>query len=611
MRTAAFLALLSTTLLADVAVLKENGEKVAGKIVDKGNHWEVTTEQGLRTYLKEEVDRILTDPKEFLGDADSLYEQAKKDYEKGNALTAPAEQNSVFREAIAKLVKAREAYGNTRDLFPEDKYSEMDKRIVQIMMLLRILRGSMSSETARGPAVNLRPDAAPRVERPASVPGLQEAFAILADPARRGDAGARKTARDSFRDQRAGVPDLYDLATAGMLLLGRPDADWRLAGPSLAAFQEYAAKPWLKDPLKLTPATHQAAAAFLAEKIAAVKKADANASTEALGLLALGHLGCAPAGPESEKAARALGLMVTNGIPGTPEGQAVRDLGGFLQAGDYDLAHRAFVNDYRSLDTPSIRFAWSWGLLQTGLQKRKGMDRPVSALNGMKGDAAALAHAAALAKSIQVVTPCSMCAGDGWLRCTNCHGQKTLFNICKVCAGTRIRKNNLGNEIFCIACRMTGIASKLECHKCKDGYFKCPKCKLPDCKACATTGRTSCTTCKGFRVIRGACTACQGGGLSKSGGGGGGGSLLCATCKGAGTEPARKCSACPNGFIDCQKCEPLRKPPAVEDICSATPCALCEGRGLAFRRVAVPCKACLGLGQKLVPKADPTKVLAD
>ena len=45
MRTAAFLALLSATLLADVAVLKENGEKVAGKIVDKGNHWEVTTEQ--------------------------------------------------------------------------------------------------------------------------------------------------------------------------------------------------------------------------------------------------------------------------------------------------------------------------------------------------------------------------------------------------------------------------------------------------------------------------------------------------------------------------------------------------------------------------------------
>ena len=49
--------------------------------------------------------------------------------------------------------------------------------------------------------------------------------------------------------------------------------------------------------------------------------------------------------------------------------------------------------------------------------------------------------------------------------------------------------------------------------------------------------------------------------------------------------------------------------PALEDICSATPCGACEGRGLAFRNAAVPCRSCLGLGQKLAPKLDPSKIL--
>ncbi|HLY74607.1 MAG TPA: hypothetical protein VKU80_10865, partial [Planctomycetota bacterium] len=53
-----FLSLLSTTLFADVAVLKD-GRKVSGKIVDKVTHYEVTTEMGLRTFLKDEVDHLI------------------------------------------------------------------------------------------------------------------------------------------------------------------------------------------------------------------------------------------------------------------------------------------------------------------------------------------------------------------------------------------------------------------------------------------------------------------------------------------------------------------------------------------------------------------------
>jgi hypothetical protein len=608
MRTTLFLVFLAGGLAADVVVLKEGGEKVSGRVTDKQSHVEVMTDQGLRTFLKDEVDRIITGPQEFVGGSEQAFEQAKADYQRMLGLPA-AEQNAVIRGAVANLTKAREAYAGARDLFPEDKYSDLDKKLMQIMQLMRLLRERMGSEIARSASpVDRKPTDPPRVERPAAATSLEEAFALLVDAARRQEPGARRGARDAFRSQRSGVPDLYDLATAAMIFLSKTDADWGLAGPALAAVQEYVAKPWLKEPLKLTPALHQEAAGYLVEKIAATKKA--GASTEALWLFALGHLGGMVAGPEHEKIARALGLTVAEGLAGTPEGHAVRDLAAWIASGEFDLAVRAFVNEYRSIDTPSVRFVWSFALLHLVIQKKRGFDRPVSALATVRGDGAVQGHVAALSKSIQTVSPCSMCAGDGWLRCTNCHGQKTIYNICKACNGSRMVKNKQGTELFCNACNFTGIASKLECGKCKDGYFDCPKCKLPACTTCSGAGRSTCRTCKGLKVLKNQCGACGGSGRGLGAGGVKGGGL-CQVCKGSGNDQIRKCAACTGGFNDCMACEPVRKIPAVEDICETSPCAPCEGRGLAFRRVALPCRSCLGLGKKLAPKADPAKVLAD
>ena len=52
-----------------------------------------------------------------------------------------------------------------------------------------------------------------------------------------------------------------------------------------------------------------------------------------------------------------------------------------------------------------------------------------------------------------------------------------------------------------------------------------------------------------------------------------------------------------------------RTPPTMEDICTGEACQQCDGRGYVFRNVLWACKSCLGLGQKLAPKADPSKVL--
>src|SRR6185436_15418922 len=109
MRTLGFLVLLVGTLSADVVVLKGGG-RVSGRVVDKSDHYEVTSEGVLRTYLKDEVDHIVSSPKEFLGDADTLFDEARADYQKAIALTSPVDQNAVLKGAIAKVTRVREAY---------------------------------------------------------------------------------------------------------------------------------------------------------------------------------------------------------------------------------------------------------------------------------------------------------------------------------------------------------------------------------------------------------------------------------------------------------------------------------------------------------------------
>jgi len=85
-RIAGALILLCSTLTADVAVLKD-GNRVAGKIVEKGSVVEITTDSGLRAYSKDEVEKIVKNPLEILGDVDKVINQAKTDYQ--TALTMP------------------------------------------------------------------------------------------------------------------------------------------------------------------------------------------------------------------------------------------------------------------------------------------------------------------------------------------------------------------------------------------------------------------------------------------------------------------------------------------------------------------------------------------
>jgi hypothetical protein len=526
------LLLLCGSVSADVLVLKD-GSRVGGRLVEKGSHYEITTDAGLRTFLKDEVDKVVKDPKEILGDADRLLVESKAEYQAAVELSDLSLQSARMKETAGRLSRARETVAMVRELFPEDRWADLDTKLVQIMQLMRLVRERVGSEVARRPGLQ----SPALVNGPAlSSVALEEAFAILADPAKRADPVQRAKARDGFRIQRSFVPELYEVATAAMLFLTRPEADWKMDAPTQAALQDYFAQPWLKDPRKTSPAQHQAAAAWVTEKIAALKKTSPSV-VEPMTLFGIGHLGHAPAGQEQDKTARLLGLSLQNGILGTPEGFAVRDMNSWIGSGDFDLAVLAFVKEHRATDTPIVRFVWSYALLRLVQAKRRGWDRPASAFATVNcADAAGRDHVSAMIRSIKTAASCNQCLGAGKLRCTNCHGK---------------------------------TEQRWDCEKCKG------------------SGKVTETFGGGFR----------------------GDTLPCYPCRGRGFMKLIKCEKCKGGWNDCRQCPAEKAPPELEEICSGQACAPCDGRGFVFKKILWACKACMGLGQKLTPKADPTKVL--
>lgn len=510
-RVFGLLALLSSTLTADVAILKD-GNRVSGKIVEKGNVVEITTDAGLRAYSKDEIDRIVKNPAELLGDVDRVLSQAKDDYQAALTLPDGPDKNARLRDTIGRVDVARAALSSTRELFPEDKYADLDQKLMQVMQLKRLLRDRLHSDF--GTRVVNGPSFGPS---PSSV-SLEEAFSTLFDPGRRSDPGKRVMARETFRIERANHPEIYEVATAAMLFLSRSDADWNLQGASLTAIQDYFGQPWLKQPTALTPALHQTAAQWIIDRIAAMKKADAKASSDAISLFGIGHLGQAPVGNETDKRARLLGLELRNGILGTPEGHAVRDLNAWIAGGDYDLAVFSFIKEYRNTDTPVVRFVWSYAMLRLVQAKKRNFERPVSALQTIAiSDGPTRDHIAALVKSIKAVAVCNACQGQVRLRCTNCLGKKETRWDCPKCKGTGKVTDELGYKLPCYPCRGRGYEKILRCEKCKDGYYDCKQCdrkqRTPPEMDDICTG-VPCVQCDGrgyvFRNVLWACKSCMG-----------------------------------------------------------------------------------------------------
>ena len=535
-RAGAVLLLLASTLSADVVVLK-SGQKVSGRVVDKGLHVEVTTDRGLRTFLRDEVEDIIEHPKELLGDTEKNFEEVKKQYTEAIAIADQGERNAKLKEALEKLRTVRETLATTRELFPEDKYADLDVKLTQTMQLMRLLRERVTVDVAKKPAIiNAPSSGAPGV-------ALSSAVTILLDPVLRSDAAKRVSARDTFKTQRTDYADLHDLATAQTIFLSRPEADWKIGPGELKVLQEYLAK-WLKDVNKLTPATHAQAAAWLGDQAAALRKSE---NVDALVLFGAGHLGHAAPGADFDKAARNLGFTVQNGVAGTAEGFAVRDLDAWIAANDFDLAVLAYTKEFKDIDSTAVRFVWAYALTCSAQAKKKFFDKAAKAFDTNPVPPGAVKeHLAAMSKSIKAVAVCNTCAGEGKLRCTNCHGVKEVRFPCAKCGGK--------------------------------GKIPPPGLVVP------ANG--------GFR-----------GRFARN-------LMNCMPCKGTGYEKVLRCEKCKDGFVTCKACDGKQHtPPDFSEICEYAPCPDCEGDGCIFRNVRWACPSCLGLGKKLTPKADPGKLL--
>ena len=140
------------------------------------------------------------------------------------------------------------------------------------------------------------------------------------------------------------------------------------------------------------------------------------------------------------------------------------------------------------------------------------------------------------------------------------------------------------------------------------------------CSSCLGEGKFRCPNCCGNKVTRDNCVECKGTGKKPRTGGGfgggfggggfGGNALPCYPCRGKGYTKLVVCEKCKDGNVSCGSCGgKSQKPPELEEICTLSPCPDCDGRGWCFRTVVWACRSCMGLGQKIIPKADPAKVL--
>lgn len=522
-RAVGLILLLSGTLFADVLVLKD-GSRIAGRVVDKGLHFEVTTDGGLRTWRSDEVDHVITSPKELLGDSDKVFEEAKKQYTEALAIGDATEKNAKLKDALEKVRSVREILSSTRELFPEDRHADLDQKLMQTMQLTRLLRERVSVDVARAPSqINPRGSfsgGSAYIER------VPRAISVLVDPAQRADPEKKAWAVAAFREQKGD-----DFSAAARVFLTRPEAEWRLQGAVQKSLAEYFTKPWLKEPSKQSAAEHLKAAAWLAEQVGTIRKTEPLAFVEALQLFGAAHLSQAETSPDAAKAAQGLGLILDEGIPGTAEGQAVHDMDAWIASNDFDLAALAFTKEFREIDSPAVRYVWAYALTCIAHAKRKGFDPAQSAYGSVPTAAAPVKeHLAAMQKSIKAAAVCSNCTGEGRLRCTNCHGVKEVRYACPKCngkgkylppglvqqpqGGFRMRGPQM---MTCLPCKGTGVEKVFRCEKCKDGYMTCRPCdgkpkSPPDFEDFCS--RQACPDCEGrgsaLRNVRWACPSCLG-----------------------------------------------------------------------------------------------------
>ncbi|HEX7897709.1 MAG TPA: hypothetical protein VF950_08100 [Planctomycetota bacterium] len=614
---------LAAPLGADVLVLND-GRKLSGPVKEKPDGFEITVEGQTLSFGKDEA-RHFKSPKDFTGDAEKNYEDAKKIYTESVSIEDGKQAEAKMREALPKVTKAREAYAEARDLFPEG-HPDLDAALVNVMKLMRLVREKLGSQIASG-GVNAPPAAAPpivkakespppapvAVDAPKPPPPVEvkptasaaEAFAILVDPVRRADAGAREGARALFKSTSAS-----DYAMAGYVFLSRDDYEWGLVQDVVDVKGGGAAGSYRGRLIRKSDA------------LQALVQADRRELR--LRTAADGTYVTPPGGSES----KATDVKISPRTPSTTflalqEYFKALDLAKIEELPDVEIAEGV---KFLSLKTKELRGKGSdvesltlfVAALASGLiAKNKGtptkdLEAAFKDLGWEKSEYGAVwGTKAGLAMDDYRKWMASGEYGLAVVQFQNDYKGQTELNVRYALGLLMMLKSLADNRAYNKAAAYLELqARSTPTAQSRDhlvALAKSVRDQTP-CMACGGTHKINCNFCKGKTKLNLQCGKCGGSGSINTFNG----VKQCLVCKGAGGFKNVDCTKCAvSGKIECKArgCGKAVAAPTFESFAEAYKCGLCRGMGSVLRHAAYPCPECSGIGLILQPKADPTKLL--
>lgn len=263
----------------------------------------------------------------------------------------------------------------------------------------------------------------------------------------------------------------------------------------------------------------------------------------------------------------------------------------------------------------------------------QALHQSILSLSADGGPTMASSHFKALADGVKKAACCGSCT-DGRVKCAKCNEKGTRDVPCAKCEGKgRVKppgvlpssnatvkcRNCDGNAVFKnVRCPDCAGQGKDKCGACSGEPWAEAKCKDKDCRY----GRTSCPVCKGSGEVKSDCPDCDKGRFRPKGAVGGTDlSAKCRTCEkpngehgdGFLRDDCRPCSK--SGRVTCKGCGgtfgkgPAAEPHQVSTVLRVEKCGACAGEGWPKAKPGTSCPKCLGLGVRVLPTADPARVL--
>lgn len=426
----------------------------------------------------------------------------------------------------------------------------------------------------------------------------EDPFKTLADPAKRAKEPERKAAIEAFRTK--SKESLLHWTAAQFL-------EKHGAGPVPAEINAFLAQHWAAG--SLDEKKHPEALDALAK---AASKPEAAPIAR---LLALPHLA-----PNSGDRATRLGFVLLKDRWAAGDSATLFAIAQHFE--DPLMVSTEAEAKGKGSGLFAARYAAAIVQVHRALERKTGCEAAYATLGALQGGPKrAGEHVKALAAGLRSAAYCRDCKA-GKQTCETCKGKTKCDQTCPDCKGSGwMGKPGAPPDtvIRCRRCNNSGDLKNAQCLACKGtGSVTCPPCGgkpwrdgFRGCKECKT-----CETCKGRKETVTKCATCRGVGrvVYSTLITGGVPTLPCPDCKLAGAIKA-PCAACKeSGLADCAGCggkgprgdASCLKP---SDVYTREACAACGGKGWPFPHVAVACEKCLGLGARLKPTVDPSKLL--